>query len=719
MGMSLNRDPDQPPAEFWQALSDEIQEILSTTEVTTTSAEQPITGDSIPVTASGSADYKARRRVELHETQALRSWLRTEERIAVLEAPGEGLGYVSVSAGWSYTCGLLGNGEAVCWNVGETKGKDEVNFMLSHTSGGFFNGQALQDAWDDSPAAAEPPGGPFTAVQAGFEYACGIRPGGALECWGRNRIMLENIPEGEFASLDLGVEHACAIRVDGVAECWGWSGRRRGAASPPRGQFTDIAAANSFACGIRPGGAVECWGGGFNKIFEHTEKASPPAGTLESITNGKTGGASHLCGLRPGGEAACWGGFTPTEEQPAYYTPPPGEFTFISPGTVYTCGIRPDKKTECWGKSKYFPEAGDAPDIEFAIVRVWADGYDNLACGVTSGGEEFCWEITDGSNTYKQDYSNVADTTISYSHGCKLLTDKSVGCNFMVTWADEETIEFGNLFGEASPPPGAFEEVAAGVVFTCGLRAEGRVECWGRDNQGQSSPPGGDYTDISVTNDYACGLRADGGVTCWGARQSLSKAVAPNDELASVSAGWGGHEPWLDSGNLWVYGDFGFSCGLRTNNTIKCWGDTHDSSHPLLEDAPPEGEFTQVAVGKAFACGLPPDGVPICWGRNHLFEKETYLGDVAYWKGGTAGGTFKNITAGELHACGLRAGGEIACWRYREFNDEGRPSLPYYLNGPYTTIDSGYKHVCATHQNGDTHCWNTQGNETTITHTTN
>ncbi len=651
----------------------------------------------------------------------LRSWLRPEERIAVLEAPGEGLGYVSVSAGWSYTCGLLGNGEAECWNVGETKGKDEVNFMLPRTSGGgFYKGQALQDAWDDSPAAAEPPGGPFTAVQAGFEYACGIRPGGALECWGRNRIMLENIPEGEFASLDLGIEHACGIRVDGVAECWGWSGRRRGAASPPRGQFTDIAAANGFACGIRPGGAVECWGGGFNKMLEHTEKASPPAGTFESITNGKAGGAIHLCGLRPGGEAACWGDFTPTEERPAHYTPPPGEFTFISPGRgVYTCGLRPGGETECWGQSRLWDEPAPAPELKFTVVRLLND----WACGVTEEVQQICWQITDSSELHRTEGENVEDMTRAGWHGCDHLIDGAVNCFFAPSYGVDEqgnkVLEHGNVFGEASPPPGAFEEVAAGIEFTCGLRAEGRVECWGRDNLGQSSPPGGDYTDISVTTDYACGLRADGGVTCWGARQSLSKAVAPNDELASVSAGWGGHEQRLETGNLWVYGDFGFSCGLRTNNTIKCWGDTRDFAYPLEEDAPPEGEFTQVAVGKAFACGLPPDGVPICWGRNHLFEKETYLGDVAYWKGGTAGGTFKNITAGELHACGLRAGGEIACWRYREFNDEGRPSLPYYLNGPYTTIDSGYKHVCATHQNGDTHCWNTQGNETTITHTTN
>ena len=38
---------------------------------------------------------------------------------------------------------------------------------------------------------------------------------------------------------------------------------------------------------------------------------------------------------------------------------------------------------------------------------------------------------------------------------------------------------------------GEFQSVSAGGEHTCGLRADGSVECWGRDDAGQSSPPGG------------------------------------------------------------------------------------------------------------------------------------------------------------------------------------------------------------------------------------
>ena len=49
--------------------------------------------------------------------------------------------------------------------------------------------------------------------------------------------------------------------------------------------------------------------------------------------------------------------------------------------------------------------------------------------------------------------------------------------------------------GEQRPPPSvsaqAFASVSAGVWHTCGLRLDGSVECWGKDDYGQSTPPGG------------------------------------------------------------------------------------------------------------------------------------------------------------------------------------------------------------------------------------
>ena len=42
---------------------------------------------------------------------------------------------------------------------------------------------------------------------------------------------------------------------------------------------------------------------------------------------------------------------------------------------------------------------------------------------------------------------------------------------------------------QASPPDGRFSEVSAWYEHSCGLRADGTIECWGRDNHGQRSVP--------------------------------------------------------------------------------------------------------------------------------------------------------------------------------------------------------------------------------------
>ena len=47
-----------------------------------------------------------------------------------------------------------------------------------------------------------------------------------------------------------------------------------------------------------------------------------------------------------------------------------------------------------------------------------------------------------------------------------------------------------NDSGQATPPGGAFSQVAAGAVHTCGLKRDGTVACWGHSTFGETTPPG-------------------------------------------------------------------------------------------------------------------------------------------------------------------------------------------------------------------------------------
>lgn len=62
----------------------------------------------------------------------------------------------------------------------------------------------------------------------------------------------------------------------------------------------------------------------------------------------------------------------------------------------------------------------------------------------------------------------------------------------------------------------SFRSVSAGVLFTCAVRSDEHVVCWGLDNYGQGSPPAVTFSSVSTGLDHACGVRTDGLVDCWG-----------------------------------------------------------------------------------------------------------------------------------------------------------------------------------------------------------
>ena len=163
--------------------------------------------------------------------------------------------FVDVSAGLGYSCGLRDGGSVECWESGWNGSLPDEWWERD-----------IRDSWSGDPADAAPPAGAFVEVSAGWGNACGLRPSGEVECWGRNRSEVVFPPSGVFTEVSVGVEHACGVRVGGRLECWGFSGRRRPAGLPPGGVFLDFAVGHDFGCGVRPDRSVECWGGWFHNL---------------------------------------------------------------------------------------------------------------------------------------------------------------------------------------------------------------------------------------------------------------------------------------------------------------------------------------------------------------------------------------------------------------------------------------------------------------------
>ena len=168
--------------------------------------------------------------------------------------------------------------------------------------------------------------------------------------------------------------------------------------------------------------------------------------------------------------------------------------------------------------------------------------------------------------------------------------------------------------------------VATGDAFTCGLRTDGTVECWGLDHfGGETTPPNGTFTAISSGYGHACGVRTNRTLACWGSDTS-GQASPPTGTFDAIAAG-----------TL-------HSCGLKTDGTIECWGDVYFD--------PPSGTFSALADG----CGIRTDGTVECW----------------RWYTAPAG-RFTSVAGGSSHWCGIKTDGTVECWGT---NPDGRATSP-------------------------------------------
>ena len=444
-------------------------------------------------------------------------------------------GFAAVSAGWGYTCGLHSSGSVECWRWGETGSEPSERADPGARASFDFEWEKehLNLDWDPSPQAAEAPEGEFTAVSAGREAACGLRPSGSLECWGNNQA-LNDPPEGAFAAVSAGIEHACALRPDGNMECWGSSTPRGNAAIPPDGEYTDLATGTLFTCGIRANDSTaECWGRGFiPEIEDYRGLGIIPPGEFTAIT----AGGSTVCGMRADNSVECWGNHSPDYDQySAYITPPEGEFTSVNIGGLGggACGLRPDGSYECWGRGWISP-----------TIRGDYAAFVGLCGALRDGGIE-CWDLsewTEGDELpephrwFDIDGEYVKFTKAS-SHRCGLRPDGGVEC-----WAYHDArlvtdpppaTPFNAEHPLAQPPSGVFTDITSGEQHACGLRPDGSVECWGRDRYGETRAPQGTFTKVSASTEFTCGLRTNGKIQCWGDPFAQSKII-PSQEPSSA-----------------------------------------------------------------------------------------------------------------------------------------------------------------------------------------
>lgn len=252
---------------------------------------------------------------------------------------------------------------------------------------------------------------------------------------------------------------------------------------------------------------------------------------------------------------------------------PGSSWTQVTAGDLYSCAVEGTSHYgRCWGGNGWGQlGVGDTTSRDTPTRLPVSEAYVSIdagrqhTCGVTSG-RMFCWGQGEGvgldaATTYTSptrvgtasNWSAVSCGNQSFT--CAVKTDGSLWC-----WGGINGASSPTRVGSASD----WVQMDAGEFSVCGIRGSGQLWCWGDNSAGQlglgdfdfrTAPTrvgsASNWTDIAVGSEMTCGIRA-GRLYCWG------------NGTATVSA--------VDSATDWSDVDVGENetCGAKTDGTLWC-----------------------------------------------------------------------------------------------------------------------------------------------------
>lgn len=589
----------------------------------------------------------------------------------------------ALAAGGEHTCALNRQGRVLCWG--------------SNASGQLGSGRMFEIR--DTPAEVEGLSGKAQAIAAGRNHTCALLERGEIECWGDNIVGQLGADEastggvlspvrvqglgGRAQAITAGAEHTCALTERGEVLCWGsnregqlgdgvvkqQSGISRvvGLPKPAR----QIAAGARHTCAVLTDGSAACWGeGDFGKLGDGQWLSSPVPLAVFGLSRGVreiAAGGGHTCAVLESNQVLCWGeslqGQLGTRESGQSRTPVTvvglTGAVQVAAADTFTCALTQAGGARCWG-ANYYGRLGNAGTTDSltpadvvnlsASVRAIALGR-NHACAITTGGRVRCWgnnssgQLGDGTTESRSTPVGVQGLTgaraiaLGSAHTCALLEAGNVRC-----WGNNEYGQLGEgTTAERRTPvadvrlDGRARAIASGSLHACALMIDGKVKCWGRNEEGQL----GDGTTTTarvpvevkgldgevITIDasrHTCALMRDGSIRCWGAnfygepgdgtRQNALKPVRVQGLSGKARA--------------LALGD-DYTCALMENGAVQCWGSNlygQLGSAEARDDAQPRAirglaaPAQSIAAGENHICAVLNTSAVQCWGRNFAGE---------------------------------------------------------------------------------------------------
>ena len=550
-----------------------------------------------------------------------------EDRSQPVRVAGLPAGVTRIASMGNITCAITSQGGVLCWglnNYGELGNGSHSSSLQPIPVSGLSSG--------------------VIALAGGGYFICAITEQGQVYCWGANDngqlgdgtdsdraapVMVSGLPAAVTA-LATGSVHTCALTASGEVWCWGnnrsgqlGDGTLIDRSTPVRvsglANASAITAGNGFTCAVVEN-QLYCWGENSNdQMGQNLELYRTLPGQVSGLDAGVQSiftGENSNCAILAGGEAVCWGS---------------NLFDLLGDGTDVDRAI---------------PESMQV--VSTPVLSI--DLSDEAGCAVVQNGEVRCWGlgISLGGDaltgwTVNGISTPVQAVTVGRNFACALNSAGGVQC-----WGSNWSGTLGDGTTERRDSPVAVTGLESGIAAldagddsTCAVTANGQVWCWGSNDWGQIGDGtredrltpvqvtglDGPAVAVSVGTYRACALMADGRIACWGDNDNgwLGDGI-PSQSTSPVYVA--GTDTYIDVS----VGSF-HTCAVTVSGTVQCWGgineygqlgvntyEGHATPAPVQGLA---GPAVAVTAGDAHSCALLQGGSVQCWGSNRYSQ----LGD--------------------------------------------------------------------------------------------
>src|SRR5688572_29363216 len=308
-------------------------------------------------------------------------------------------------------------------------------------------------------------------------------------------------------------------------------------------------------------------------------------------------------------------------------------------------------------------------------------------------------------------------------------------------------------------------DVVAGETFGCALRSDGKVFCWGSNQDGAIGELGG-TTDDTCDSNVPCRFtpravpgidgvvqlaaaaktvfarRSDGSVWSWGHNGSGLLGTGPSGVSFRAAP-----QPISGIANaIDIVAGSSTACARLGNGTVACWGQNFYGmlleppsfvvQAPTIKSELANAKAIGLSMTAPYGCMIASDDKVKCWGQS----SRGILGYPPVGDGGAPPppppgefdcGVFgprcltipvaignlaaSSIATGHFTTCATAKAGGVLCWGSNEhgalgnktFDTEAHPTpaAPSDLPADITRVSGSSRHVCAVTSTGLLHCW--------------